>query len=58
MTSNQIGRLPVIEQGDRVKLIGIITREDVARVYDIDIRSRLEEVELSRSVEENSEPYS
>jgi len=58
MTSNQIGRLPVIEQGDRVKLIGIITREDVARVYDIDIRSRLEEVELSRSVEENSEPHS
>lgn len=58
MTSNQIGRLPVIEQRGRVKLIGIITQEDIARVYDIDIRSRLEEVELSRSVEENSEPHS
>jgi CIC family chloride channel protein len=58
MTSNQIGRLPVIEQGDRMKLIGIITREDVWRAYNIEIRSRLEEVKLSGSVEENSEPHS
>jgi chloride channel protein, CIC family len=58
MASNQIGRLPVIEQGDRMKLIGIITREDVWRVYNIEIMSRLEEVKLSGSVEENSASYS
>ncbi len=57
MTSNQIGRLPVIEQEDSMKLIGIITREDISRVYNIEIRSRLEEVRLSGSVEENSKPY-
>ena len=56
MTSNQIGRLPVVEQGDSMKLIGIITREDIWRVYNIEIRSKLEEVKLSGSVEENSEP--
>ena len=58
MTSNQIGRLPVVEPGDSTKLIGIITREDVWRVYNIEIRSKLEEVKLSGSVEENSEPHS
>jgi len=57
MTSNQIGRLPVIEQGGSKKLIGIITREDVGRVYNIEIRSRLEEVKLSGSVKEISEPH-
>ncbi len=56
MTSNQIGRLPVTEQGDSTKLIGIITREDIWRVYNIEIRSKLEEVKLSGSIEENSEP--
>jgi CIC family chloride channel protein len=58
MTSNQIGRLPVIKQEDRTKLIGIITREDIGRVYNIEIRSKLEEVKLSGSVEENSLPHS
>ena len=38
MTNNQVGRLPVIEPGDRTKLIGIITREDIWRVYNIDRR--------------------
>ncbi len=57
MTSNQIGRLPVVEPEDSTKLIGIITREDVWRVYNIEIRSKLEEVKLSGSVEENSEPH-
>jgi len=58
MTSNQIGRLPVVEPGDSAKLIGIITREGVWRVYNIEIMSELEEVKLSGSVEENSEPHS
>ncbi|MGD0994642.1 MAG: chloride channel protein [Candidatus Bathyarchaeia archaeon] len=55
MTSNQIGRLPVVEPGDSTKLIGIITREDVWRVYNIEIMSKLEETKLSGSVKENSE---
>ncbi len=50
MTSNQIGRLPVVEPGDSTKLIGIIAREDVWRVYNIEIMSKLEEVKLSGSV--------
>ena len=58
MTSNQIGRLPVVEPEDSTKLIGIITREDVWRVYNIEIMSKLEEVKLSGSVEENGEPHS
>ena len=55
MTGNQIGRLPVVERGGGMKLIGIISREDVWRVYNIEISSRLEEVKLSGSVEENNQ---
>jgi predicted transcriptional regulator len=58
MTSNQIGRLPAVEQGDSKKLVGIITREDVWRVYNIEIMSELEETKLSGSVKENSETKS
>ncbi|MCJ7713847.1 CBS domain-containing protein, partial [Candidatus Bathyarchaeota archaeon] len=50
MTNNQIGRLLVVGQGDNIKLIGIITREDVWRVYNIEILSELEEVKLSGSI--------
>ena len=53
MTNNQIGRLPVVDPNDRTKLLGIITREDVWRVYNIEITSKLEEVKLSGRVEEN-----
>jgi CIC family chloride channel protein len=56
MTGNQIGRLPVVEQKDSRKLIGIITREDIWRVYNIEINSILEEVKLSGSVIENNGP--
>ena len=35
-----------------MKLIGIISREDVWRVYNIEISSKLEEIKLSGSVEE------
>ncbi len=55
MTNNQIGRLPVVEPGDSTKLIGIIAREDVWRVYNIEIMSKLEEVKLSGSAKENTE---
>jgi CIC family chloride channel protein len=51
MTNNQIGRLPVVESGSSSKLIGIITREDVWRVYNIEIRSKLEDVKLSGCIE-------
>ena len=50
MTNNQIGRLPVIESGSS-NLIGIVTREDVWRVYNIEIRSQLDDVKLSGKVE-------
>ena len=53
MTGNQVGRLPVLEQEGNFKLIGIITREDIWRVYNVEIRSKLDEVKLSGSVEEN-----
>ncbi len=55
MTSNQVGRLPVIEQEGKLKLIGIITREDIWRVYNIEIRSKLDEVKLSGSVDGEEE---
>jgi CIC family chloride channel protein len=51
MTSNQIGRLAVVEPGDRTKLMGIITREDIWRVYNIELTSKLEDVKLSGSIE-------
>ena len=51
MTNNQIGRLMVVESSRNSKLLGIITREDVWRVYNIEIRSKLDEVKLSGSVE-------
>lgn len=50
MAVNQIGRLPVVNAGNR-RLIGIVTRGDIARVYDIEVHSRLEEARLSRSAE-------
>ncbi len=53
MTGNQVGRLPVLEQEGNFKLIGIITREDIWRVYNVEIRSKLDEVKLSGTVEEN-----
>ncbi|HVP92788.1 MAG TPA: chloride channel protein [Acidobacteriota bacterium] len=55
MSNNQIGRLPVVDSTDSKKLIGIITREDIWRVYNVEIRSRLEETKLSGSVEDTSE---
>ena len=58
MTGNQVGRLPVIGQEGNLKLVGIITREDIWRVYNIEITSKLEEVKLSGSVEENGELHS
>ncbi len=51
MTNNQIGRLLVVESSRNSKLLGIITREDVWRVYNIEIRSKLDEVKLSGSIE-------
>ena len=43
LTGNQIGRLPVVKTANKKQLIGIVTREDVWRVYRIEINSRLEE---------------
>jgi CBS domain-containing protein len=43
LTGNQIGRLPVVSAADKKKLVGIVTREDIWRVYRIEINSRLEE---------------
>ncbi|MGO8806208.1 MAG: chloride channel protein [Candidatus Bathyarchaeia archaeon] len=54
MTSNQIGRLPVMDQESNLKLIGIITREDIWRIYNIEIRSKLEDTKLSGSIEDNN----
>lgn len=42
MTSNQIGRVLVVDPTNCKKLIGIITREDISRVYDGEVRARLE----------------
>ena len=53
MTGNQVGRLPVIGEEGSLKLIGIVTREDIWRVYNVEIRSKLEDVKLSGTVEEN-----
>ena len=54
-TDNQIGRLPVVDPANKKRLIGIISREDIWRVYKIEINSRLEEgVKLSGSVEKPS----
>jgi CIC family chloride channel protein len=43
LTGNQVGRLPVVKPNNKKQLIGIVTREDVWRVYRIEINSRLEE---------------
>ncbi len=43
LTGNQIGRLPVLSDSKRNQLIGIITRQDVWRMYRVEVNSRLEE---------------
>ncbi|HPE64359.1 MAG TPA: CBS domain-containing protein, partial [Methanothrix sp.] len=35
MYQNKIGRLPVVREDDPRKLLGIITRTDVIRAYEI-----------------------
>ena len=45
LSGNQIGRLPVVSPTSKRKVIGIISRQDVWRVYRIEINSRLEEEE-------------
>jgi CIC family chloride channel protein len=42
MTSNQVGRLLVVDPDNHKKLLGIITREDIGRVYDDEIKAKLE----------------
>jgi chloride channel protein, CIC family len=52
LTGNQIGRLLVVNPSDKKCVMGIITRQDIWRVYRIEINSRLdEEHKLSGSVE-------
>jgi CIC family chloride channel protein len=52
MTGNQIGRLPVVSRINKKTLMGIVTRQDVWRVYRIEVDSRLdEEDKLSGIVE-------
>ena len=46
LSGNQIGRLPVVEKTKPKRVIGIVTREDVWRVYRIETSSRLEEETL------------
>ncbi len=49
LTVNQIGRLPVVDPASK-NLIGLITRQDIWRVYKIESDSRLEEgIKLSGS---------
>jgi len=49
MYENDIGRLAVVEKGNPKKLIGIITRSDVIRAYEREMkRSRDEKLRLQR----------
>jgi CIC family chloride channel protein len=43
LTGNQIGRLPVVNPANEKRLVGIITREDIWRIYRIEHDSRLEQ---------------
>ncbi len=43
LTGNQIGRLPVVDPSNKKRLLGIITREDIWRVYRIEVNACLEE---------------
>jgi CIC family chloride channel protein len=35
MCKRNVGRLPVVDQGDPMHLVGIITRSDIVRAYDM-----------------------
>jgi predicted transcriptional regulator len=48
MTHNQIGRLLVVNPANHRKLIGIITREDIGRIYDEEVRAKLESSEKEK----------
>ena len=50
MADNQIGRLPVVDSRNTKRLVGMITRGDIWRIYNIEIRSRLEDNKLSGSI--------
>jgi CIC family chloride channel protein len=52
MTSNQIGRLPVVDPKNNKKPIGIITRGDIGRVYNVEITASLDENKLSGVTDE------
>jgi CBS domain-containing protein len=33
MTANEVGRLPIVDENDNFKLIGLITRSDILKAY-------------------------
>jgi len=47
--------LPLVKAENSKKLIGIITRGDIGRIYDPEIRSRFEDIKLSGRVEDVTE---
>ncbi len=43
LTGNEIGRLPVVERGNKKHLIGIVTRQDIWRIYRTGLHAILED---------------
>jgi CBS domain-containing protein len=43
LTGNEIGRLPVVDRANKKQLVGIVTRQDIWRVYRVGLHAILED---------------
>ena len=43
LTANEIGRLPVVDRFNEKQLVGIVTRQDIWRVYRVGLHAILED---------------
>ncbi|WP_292466274.1 chloride channel protein [Methanolobus sp.] len=50
LAAKDIGRLPVVSKTDRTKLLGIITRSDIVKLYDKKILDKVQRLQREQSV--------
>jgi CIC family chloride channel protein len=49
LATKDIGRLPVVSSTDKTKLLGIITRSDIVKLYDKKILDRVQKIEIEKT---------
>jgi CIC family chloride channel protein len=53
LAAKDIGRLPVVSRSDRTKLLGIITRSDIVKLYDKKILDKVQRLQKESTYSES-----